>query len=133
MSTSGRSEFLIVTGHHCVTSSAHAADCSSSHQIRRGPGYDDSREERRQRNRSHPRADYFSLARKRLNFPFGFSPRTIADKLIGANYSDLENFASDIARAYVLALPEADAKKITADKLRHWKAIRPSPKRKAQG
>lgn len=78
-------------------------------------------------------ADYFSLASKRLNFSFGLSPRTIADKLVGASYSDLENFTSDVARAYVLALPEADAKRITSDKLRHWKASRPSPKQKAQG
>jgi SpoVK/Ycf46/Vps4 family AAA+-type ATPase len=78
-------------------------------------------------------ADYFSLASKRFNFSFGLSPRTIADKLVGANYSDLENFTSDVARAYVLALPEADTKKITSDKLRHWKASLPSPKQKAQG
>lgn len=78
-------------------------------------------------------ADYFSLASKRFNFSFGLSPRTIADKLVGANYSDLDNFTSDVARAYVLALPEADAKKITSDKLRHWKTSRPSSKQKAQG
>src|SRR5580700_8395235 len=78
-------------------------------------------------------ADYLSLASKRFNFSFGLSPRTIADKLVGANYSDLENFTSDVARAYVLALPEADTKKITSDKLRHWKASLPSPKQKAQG
>ena len=78
-------------------------------------------------------ADYFTLAAKRFNFAFGLSPRTIADKLVGANYSDLENFTSDVARAYVLALPDADAKKITSDKLRYWKASRPSPKQKAQG
>ena len=78
-------------------------------------------------------ADYFSLASKRLNFSFGLSPRTLADKLIGANYSDLENFTSDIARAYVMALPEADIKKITNDKLRHWKARPAPPKHKARG
>jgi hypothetical protein len=32
-----------------------------------------------------------------------------------------------------LALPEADAKKITNDSLRHWTASRPSSNRKAQG
>jgi AAA+ superfamily predicted ATPase len=78
-------------------------------------------------------ADYFSLASKRLNFSFGFSPRTLADKLVGANYSDLENFTSDVARAYVLALPEADVKKITSEKLRYWNVRSATPKHKARG
>jgi SpoVK/Ycf46/Vps4 family AAA+-type ATPase len=78
-------------------------------------------------------AEYFSLASKRLNFSFGLSPRTLADKLVGANYSDLENFTSDVARAYVLALPEADLRKITSEKLRHWKVRLATPKHKARG
>jgi SpoVK/Ycf46/Vps4 family AAA+-type ATPase len=77
--------------------------------------------------------DYFCLAGKRFNFSFGLSPRTLADKLVGANYSDLENFTSDIARAYVLALPEADVKKITSEKLRYWKVRSAPPKQKTRG
>lgn len=78
-------------------------------------------------------AEYFSLATKRFNFSFGLSPRTLADKLVGANYSDLENFTSDVARAYVLALPEADVRKITSEKLSYWKVPSATPKHKARG
>lgn len=66
--------------------------------------------------------EYFELCAKRLNFSFGFTPRVLAERLVGASYSDLEGFTSDIARGYVLALPEADAKAITSNKLQQWKA-----------
>ena len=79
-------------------------------------------------------ADYFSLASKRFSFSFGISPKMIADKLIGASYSDLENFTSDIARAYVLALPEADAKQITEQQTSILESyVAPHPSEKAQG
>jgi SpoVK/Ycf46/Vps4 family AAA+-type ATPase len=66
-------------------------------------------------------AEYFALYTHRLQFSFGFTPKTLADKLIGASYSDLEQFVADIARAYVLALPEADVRAITTRKLLEWK------------
>jgi SpoVK/Ycf46/Vps4 family AAA+-type ATPase len=73
--------------------------------------------------------EYFSQAVTRFNFSFGLTPKTLADKLAGASYSDLENFASDIARAYVLALPEGDAKQITTKRLQLWKMSPTAPKR----
>lgn len=73
-------------------------------------------------------AEYLTLYTQRLQFSFGFSPRTLADKLVGASYSDLEQFVADIARAYVLALPEADGRAITNRKLLEWKQ-RPSARR----
>lgn len=73
-------------------------------------------------------AEYFALYTQRLQFSFGFTPRTLADKLVGASYSDLEQFVADIARAYVLALPEADGKAITTRKLLEWKQ-RPAARR----
>ena len=73
-------------------------------------------------------AEYFSLYTQRLKFSFGFTPRTLADRLAGANYSDLEQLVADVARAYVLALPNADGKAITARKLQEWKQ-RPTAQR----
>ena len=72
--------------------------------------------------------EYFELTAKRLNFSFGLSPRLLSEKLTGFSYSDLENFTSDVARSYVLALPDADVKAITASKLRQIK--KPSSVRK---
>jgi AAA+ superfamily predicted ATPase len=73
--------------------------------------------------------EYFSQAASRFNFSFGLTPKTLADKLVGASYSDLENFASDIARAYVLALPDGDAKQITTKRLQLLKTSPAAPKR----
>lgn len=65
---------------------------------------------------------YFDLLAHRLNFQLGISHRTLADKLLGANYSDLEDFMTDVARTYVLALPGGDPKSIATSKLQQWKA-----------
>jgi len=73
-------------------------------------------------------AEYFGLYTQRLKFSFGYSPRTLADKLVGANYSDLEQFVADVARAYVLALPNADAKAIATCRLLQWRQ-RPTAQR----
>jgi SpoVK/Ycf46/Vps4 family AAA+-type ATPase len=73
--------------------------------------------------------EYFELCAKRLNFSFGYTPRVLAQGLIGASYSDLEGFTSDIARGYVLALPDADAKAITSNKLRQWTTRSPVQKK----
>ena len=73
-------------------------------------------------------AEYFGLYTQRLKFSFGYTPRTLADKLVGANFSDLEQLVADVARAYVLALPNADAKSITIRKLLEWRQ-RPTAQR----
>ena len=43
----------------------------------------------------------------RLGGDLGFSPRTLADKLAGASFAELEEFAIDVRRRAVLELPEA--------------------------
>jgi hypothetical protein len=57
-----------------------------------------------------------------LNFEFGLSHRTLADKLVGANFSELEDFTCDVARAYVLSLPGGDPRAIATRKLQQWTA-----------
>lgn len=63
---------------------------------------------------------YFSRIEHRLNVPLGLSPRTFAERLAGASFSELEDFTADVARRYVLALPEANVKRIVADCLKQW-------------
>lgn len=58
---------------------------------------------------------FFARIERRLGFPLGSSPRTFAEKLAGASFSELEDFTADVARRYVLALPDANVKKIVAD------------------
>ena len=63
---------------------------------------------------------YLDQTLQRLNLSLGISAHTAAEKLAGATFSELEDFLSDFARRYVLALPDADAKKITTQILREW-------------
>jgi SpoVK/Ycf46/Vps4 family AAA+-type ATPase len=45
---------------------------------------------------------------------------SIVSKLAGLSFSEVEDFATDIQRQYVLALPEANLRKIVTDRLRQW-------------
>jgi SpoVK/Ycf46/Vps4 family AAA+-type ATPase len=49
----------------------------------------------------------------------GFTPRTLADKLTGASYAELEEFALDIRRRAVLELPDGDLRRIVQERLEH--------------
>jgi SpoVK/Ycf46/Vps4 family AAA+-type ATPase len=64
--------------------------------------------------------EFFERVAARIEIPLGCTPRTLANKLQGLSYSELEDFVSDVARRYVLSLPEADAKNIVAERLRQW-------------
>ena len=59
---------------------------------------------------------------KRLPEPFEFTPTTLAQKLKGSNYSELEDFGLMVQRSYVLSLPEAKMKAIVTRCLRQWQA-----------
>lgn len=61
----------------------------------------------------------------RLGGELGLAPRTLADRLPGASYAELEQFALDVRRRYVLALPEADLGKIVRTRLERWRAQTP--------
>lgn len=49
----------------------------------------------------------------------GFTPRTLADKLTGTSYAELEEFALDIRRRAVLELPDSDLRRIVRERLEH--------------
>lgn len=64
--------------------------------------------------------EFFEKLAERIEIPLGYAPRTLADKLHGASYSELEDFVADVARRYVLSLPNAEPKKIVAQRLMQW-------------
>lgn len=55
----------------------------------------------------------------RLGGKLGLAPRTLADKLAGASYADLEEFALDVRRRMVLDGPDADVRQIVQHRLEH--------------
>lgn len=54
------------------------------------------------------------------NIDFEFANETIARKLLGANYSEIEEFGFSILRRYVLSLPSMNMKEIVSDELKNW-------------
>jgi len=63
---------------------------------------------------------FFSMASERFGFPLGLQPKTLAKRLAGLSFAELEDFVGDIARRYVLALPDADLRQIVAARLKQW-------------
>jgi predicted AAA+ superfamily ATPase len=68
------------------------------------------------------RADFLERMQDRLGGSLGRAPRTLADKLDGASYAELEEFAVDVRRRYVLELPDADLGAIVSKRLDQWRA-----------
>jgi SpoVK/Ycf46/Vps4 family AAA+-type ATPase len=63
---------------------------------------------------------YLTAAEGRLSLVFGYTTKALAEKLEGATFSELEEFTTDVYRRYVLALPDANLKKIVQQRLTQW-------------
>lgn len=57
----------------------------------------------------------------RLGGKLGLAPRTLADRLPGASYAELEQFAQGVRRRYVLALPDGKLDQIVRSCLDQWR------------
>lgn len=73
--------------------------------------------------------EYFKLVSASLSFPLGLTPKALAQKLRGISFSELEGFIADVARRYVLSLPDADSTRIANERLSQW-STRYSPPNK---
>ena len=54
------------------------------------------------------------------NIKFGLAAETIAKKLIGANYSEVEEFGLSVLRRHILCIPDSNINEIVADELKNW-------------
>ena len=63
---------------------------------------------------------WLALFERRCNFDFGIEPETIAKRIYGCSFAELEEVALEIYRRYVLQLPGDSTKAITNDVLRLW-------------
>ncbi len=66
-------------------------------------------------------AAFLDTLRLRFGGELGLAPRTLADRLAGASYAELEQFAQDVRRRYVLALPNGDLTAIAKGRLHQWR------------
>lgn len=57
----------------------------------------------------------------RLGGDLGLAPRTLADRLKDASYAELEQFALDVRRRYVLSLPDGDVRSIANTRIEQWR------------
>lgn len=51
---------------------------------------------------------------------FEYSSETIARKLIGANYAEIEEFGMSVLRKYILSLPAANIRNIVSEEIKGW-------------
>lgn len=64
--------------------------------------------------------EWFARWQERLDQPVGYAPRTLADRLVGLSFAELEEFVFDVERRRVLALPDADVRSIIRTRLEQW-------------
>lgn len=57
------------------------------------------------------------------NVQFGYASETIAKKLLGASYAEIEEFGLLVLRKYILSLPDDDMKAIVSETLKDWEDI----------
>ena len=64
---------------------------------------------------------YLENLSARFGGDLGYTPRTLADKLAGSSFAELEEFALDVRRRAVLELPDIDIRRIVQERLEHWR------------
>lgn len=57
---------------------------------------------------------------QRFGGDLGYAPRTLADRLAGSSFAELEEFAMDVRRRTILDLPDANMRRIVKERLEHW-------------
>ncbi|MGV0680341.1 ATP-binding protein [Mycolicibacterium fortuitum] len=68
--------------------------------------------------------EFLERLRVRLGGSLGQAPRTLADKLAGASYAEIEEFAVDVMRRYVLTLPDGRLDDVVRERLKQRQAMR---------
>ncbi|MCP4745186.1 MAG: AAA family ATPase [Desulfobacteraceae bacterium] len=66
--------------------------------------------------------EWFERFHRRLDINLGYTPGTLAKKLYGLNFAEIEEFGATVFRQYVLEQPNADMKGIISRTLKHWAA-----------
>ena len=61
---------------------------------------------------------WLDMFQDKIDHDFGVSNKTISEKLYGKSYSEIEDFALDVQRRYVLSIPNDNIKTIVKNKLK---------------
>ena len=63
---------------------------------------------------------WFKRFQEKHGHSLGLTPRSLAQRLHGLSYAEVEQFGTDVLRKIVLDQPSADPKTIVERRLRHW-------------
>lgn len=77
--------------------------------------------------------EWFRRFEERFGSPLGYAPSTLARRFRAQNFSELEQFALDVQRQYVLRLPDGDVRSIVDERLNLWKQMKVSVSRGCDG
>lgn len=64
--------------------------------------------------------EWFRRFEGRFGCKLGYTSSMLAQRLKGLSFSELEQFALDVQRQYVLRLPASDVRKIISERLNQW-------------
>lgn len=64
---------------------------------------------------------WFRRFEKRLGENLGYRPTTLAKRLQGLSFAELEQFSLDVQRRHVLTLPDSNVRAIVAARLKQWR------------
>ena len=63
---------------------------------------------------------WLALFERKNDFDFGIAPETIAKKIYGCSFAEVEELSTEVYRRYVLSLPSDNSKGVTDEVLRLW-------------
>ncbi|RXK87552.1 AAA family ATPase [Chlorobaculum sp. 24CR] len=66
--------------------------------------------------------EWFEKFERRINISLGYAPGTLAKRLLGSNFAEVEEFGMTVFRQYVLEQPNASMKNIVTNTLQNWSA-----------
>ena len=66
--------------------------------------------------------NWFDNYERRMNIPLGYSSSTLAKKLLGSNFAEVEEFGTTIFRQWVLEQPNSNMRDIVYRTLEQWSA-----------
>lgn len=68
-------------------------------------------------------SQWLEMFQQKHNVYFGYSSETIAKKLLGWSYSEIEEFGLLVLRKYVMTQPNKDIKSIVSESIKNWGEI----------
>jgi len=66
------------------------------------------------------RMAWLEMFEKRSGLQLGYTHDHLARRLGGLSFAELEQFAQDVLRRYVLTMPGAEVRSIVAERLKQW-------------